>query len=165
MRSDDIEEPLKGGNVADSVVRIGQTVRKPVTKSTLCVEAFLTYLAASGFLHAPRPLGRDEQGRYVIEYVEGNPVSNPASLTSDDLFDISSAIRRLHDLAAGFPYFLHKPGKWLYRRTARNSSAITTLDLGTSFATKTNGYSSIGTEAGPLLACGISLTRRRALSL
>ena len=35
------EIPLTGGNVSESVVRVGDTVRKPVTASTPAVEANL----------------------------------------------------------------------------------------------------------------------------
>ena len=56
------EEVLHGGNVADQVVRIGSTVRKPVTKATPAVEVLLEHLAAVGFPAAPRSLGRDKQG-------------------------------------------------------------------------------------------------------
>jgi hypothetical protein len=103
VRPDDIEESLNGGNVADSVVRTGQTVRKPVTKSTPSVEALLVYLAESGFLHAPRSLGRDERGRYILEYVAGTPVTDPSSLSAEDLFEIGSVIRNLHLVAADSP--------------------------------------------------------------
>jgi hypothetical protein len=48
------EHPLGGGNVAAGVVRVGDTVRK-----------------RAGFTGAPRPLGRDDRGRQVLEYVSG----------------------------------------------------------------------------------------------
>lgn len=65
------EEPLTGGNVADTVVRSGDTVRKPWTPSTPAVHAFLRHLADRGFTAAPRPLGRDDAGRQVLSYAPG----------------------------------------------------------------------------------------------
>jgi hypothetical protein len=67
----DQEEFLAGGNVAAQVLRIGVTVRKPVTPATPAVEALLAYLSEVGFDGAPRHHGRDEQGRQVLEYVPG----------------------------------------------------------------------------------------------
>jgi hypothetical protein len=65
------EEPLTGGNGADRMVRVGATVRKQASRTTPAVEALLRHLADAGFDGAPRGLGRDEQGRQVLEYVPG----------------------------------------------------------------------------------------------
>jgi Ser/Thr protein kinase RdoA (MazF antagonist) len=99
-----MEYELKGGNVAAAVVRIGQTVRKPVTASTSNVEAFLRHLSTSGFPHSPRSLGRDEAGRQVLEFIEGDTISNPDSLTLPDLQEVAAIIRELHRVSASFPF-------------------------------------------------------------
>jgi hypothetical protein len=52
-----LEHRLTGGNVADRVVRIGETIRKPATQATSSVEAFLNHLHDVGFTGAPAPLG------------------------------------------------------------------------------------------------------------
>ena len=65
------EVPLTGGNVSASVVRVGATVRKAASGSTAAVEALLSHLAAVGFAGAPQALGRDGQGRLMLEYVPG----------------------------------------------------------------------------------------------
>ena len=54
------EHALTGGNVSASVVRVGDTVRKPAGPRTAAVEAFSSYLNAAGFSGAPKTLGRDE---------------------------------------------------------------------------------------------------------
>ena len=51
--ADNIEELLTGGNVSKRVVRIGRTVRKPVTDATPSVEAFLKFLHTAGLPAAP----------------------------------------------------------------------------------------------------------------
>ncbi len=79
------EEVLHGGNVADQVVRIGSTVRKPVTDATPAVEALLEHLAAVDFPAAPSSLGRDKQGRHVLEYVPGQLADTGAPLTDGEL--------------------------------------------------------------------------------
>jgi len=66
-----VEHVLEGGNVAEAVVRVGSTLRKPATASTAAVEALLDHFAEVGFSGAPRSLGRDELGRHVLEYVPG----------------------------------------------------------------------------------------------
>ena len=71
---------LTGGNVAGQVVRVGDTVRKPVTSATPAVEALLRHLEAAGFAGAPRTLGRDERGRQVLEYI---PFTNRFTHTAD----------------------------------------------------------------------------------
>ena len=43
------EQVLAGGNVGARVVRVGSTVRKPVTAATPAVEALLEYLESVGF--------------------------------------------------------------------------------------------------------------------
>jgi Ser/Thr protein kinase RdoA (MazF antagonist) len=99
----DQEEVLAGGNVAAQVVRIGATVRKPVTPATPAVEALLTHLREVGFDGAPRHYGRDEQGRQVLEYVPG-PTAHERRrlLTTPELTRVASLIRQLHDALEGF---------------------------------------------------------------
>lgn len=92
------EHVLTGGNVAAAVVRVGNTVRKPVTPATPSVEAVLAHLA--DFPGAPRHLGRDEQGRQVLEYVPGTPADLPADRR--ELNRVGALIRDLHDALADF---------------------------------------------------------------
>jgi Ser/Thr protein kinase RdoA (MazF antagonist) len=100
--TDSAEQLLSGGNVADQVVRIGMTVRKPSTPATSSVEAFLEHLHNKGFTGAPRTLGRDEQGRHTLEYIPGETIARPDQLTKDDLYRIGRLIRNLHDAAQSF---------------------------------------------------------------
>jgi Ser/Thr protein kinase RdoA (MazF antagonist) len=97
-----LEHPLTGGNVADHVVRVGDTIRKPATHATSSVEAFLNHLHAAGFTGAPHSLGRDDQGRHVLEYIPGSTLdmSHPPSLA--ELHRIGRLIRELHTAARSF---------------------------------------------------------------
>ncbi|MCK9922080.1 phosphotransferase [Frankia sp. AgPm24] len=70
------EMPL-AGRVTAGVVRVGDTVRRPVGPWTDTVDAVLRHLHAVGFTGAPRALGRDERGRQVLEYIPG-PLGDPA---------------------------------------------------------------------------------------
>ena len=62
-----VEHVLEGGNVAEAVVRVGSTMRKPATDSTAAVEALLDHFVEVGSSGAPSSLGRDELGRHVLE--------------------------------------------------------------------------------------------------
>lgn len=97
----DQEERLFGGNVADAVVRVGTTVRKPVTEATSSVEAFLKHLFDVGFRGAPRTLGRDEKGRHVLEHVPG-PILEPFSYSEEDLSRVGHLIREFHIASKSF---------------------------------------------------------------
>ncbi len=99
----ELEVPLLGGNVADGVVRVGRTVRKPVTPATTAVEAVLRHLEQVGFDGAPRVLGRDEQGRQVLEYVEGPLAQELPPMTVADLDRVGQLVRDLHDALASLP--------------------------------------------------------------
>ena len=98
----EIEVPLPGGNVADGVVRVGATVRKPVTAATPAVEAVLRHLERVGFTGAPRSLGRDEQGRQVLEYVDGPLAHEVSPMTTPELARLGRLVRNLHEALAGF---------------------------------------------------------------
>ncbi len=98
----EIEVPLSGGNVAAGVVRVGRTVRKPVTPATPAVHAVLRHLEKVGFAGAPRALGRDEQGRQVLEYVEGPLATVLPPMTPADLVRVGRLVRDLHDALAFF---------------------------------------------------------------
>jgi Ser/Thr protein kinase RdoA (MazF antagonist) len=96
------EQVLTGGNVADCVVRVGATVRKPATPATPAVEAFLRHLHAAGFAGAPRTLGRDERGRHALEYIPGQLADTMPPLDPAGLRRVGQLIRDLHDTAADF---------------------------------------------------------------
>ena len=53
------------------VVRVGETIRRAAGPWTPAVHALLDHLAAVGFDGAPRVHGYDDDGREVIEFVEG----------------------------------------------------------------------------------------------
>jgi Ser/Thr protein kinase RdoA (MazF antagonist) len=96
------EQALAGGNVAAGVVRVGDTVRKPAGFWTPAVEALLAFLGARGFSGAPRPLGRDDQGRQVLEYVPGPMAIDQPPLDVSGLHRVGRLIRDLHDASADF---------------------------------------------------------------
>jgi Phosphotransferase enzyme family len=97
------EQPLAGGNVSGSVVRVGDTVRRPAGAWSPSVDALLRHLNAVGYEGAPRTLGFDDQGRHVLEYVEGD-VPMPFDPPDHDaaLRRVGSMLRDFHDASAEF---------------------------------------------------------------
>jgi Ser/Thr protein kinase RdoA (MazF antagonist) len=65
----DEEIPLAGGALSDGVVRIGDTVRRPVRGAG--VREVLQLLERAGFDAAPRWLGVDDQGREMLSWIDG----------------------------------------------------------------------------------------------
>ena len=64
------ETPLTGGNASASVVRVGDTVRKPWLPSTERTVSYMLALRDRG-IDVPEPQGRDDAGRLVLGYVPG----------------------------------------------------------------------------------------------
>ncbi|HEX4703845.1 MAG TPA: phosphotransferase [Pseudonocardiaceae bacterium] len=97
-----MEQVLTGGNVADRVVRIGDTVRKPATDATPAVAALLRHLADVGFEGAPRDHGLDDEGRQVLQYIPGDLADTRPPMSDTELHRVGRLIRDFHDAAQGF---------------------------------------------------------------
>lgn len=95
------EQPLVGGNASDGVVRVGDTVRKPWETTTPAVHELMRAVAAAG-VDVPAPLGRDAQGRQILEYVPGTLALHSPALTLRELSRVGLLIRRIHDASEGF---------------------------------------------------------------
>ncbi len=94
------QEEVVLGNVATSqVVRVGDTVRRPVGRSTVAVHGLLCHLKDAGFDGAPRVLGFDEQGREVLTHLPHEPAWPYAE---EALVATARLVRRLHEASAGF---------------------------------------------------------------
>ncbi|HUB37919.1 MAG TPA: aminoglycoside phosphotransferase family protein [Streptosporangiaceae bacterium] len=99
------EVPLVGDGVTPGIVRIGDTVRRPVRPFTATVQAYLAHLHAAGFTGAPVPLGFDEQGRETLSFVSGDVPREPLppEATGEDvLAALARLVRDLHDAAEGW---------------------------------------------------------------
>jgi aminoglycoside phosphotransferase (APT) family kinase protein len=96
------EQVLDGGNVAERVVRVGNTVRKPITRATPAVHALLNHLAEAEFGGSPRALGYDETGRQILEHIPGVLAESLPAMTSEQLQRVGALIRQLHDVTETF---------------------------------------------------------------
>jgi len=92
---------LAGGNASGTVMRVGDTVRKPWTDATASVAVFVSALRDQG-IDAPEPRGRDERGRQVIEFVPGTLAMEGLRLTGADLRRVGRMIRGIHDASASY---------------------------------------------------------------
>ena len=100
------EQTLVGGmGSGGAVVRLGDTVRRPVRAYSATVAAFLHHLEAAGFAGAPRHLGLDAQGREVLTYIDGDVGVSPFPAwvgDEDVLRGVARLQRALHAAAASF---------------------------------------------------------------
>ncbi|WP_120006099.1 phosphotransferase [Nesterenkonia muleiensis] len=96
------EDPLllTGGNAGD-VVRIGPTVRKPWSAATPSVHSFMSAVRGAG-IDVPTVLGRDDQGRQVIEFIPGRLALDSGPLTSSELIRAGGLVRAIHDASQTF---------------------------------------------------------------
>ena len=98
-------ELLIGDGVTPGIVRIRDTVRRPLRPFSLTIQAYLAHLRDAGFTGAPLPLGVDEQGREVLSFVPGDVPRNPLppeTAGDDVLVALALLIRALHEASAGW---------------------------------------------------------------
>src|SRR5215470_337409 len=96
------EVVLTGGRVARGIVRVGETVRRPMPADSDYVHGLLAHLEHCGFVGAPRFLGVDSRGREIVSYIEGDTLPhNGFRLSSEAVVAGALLVRRVHDLTAG----------------------------------------------------------------
>jgi hypothetical protein len=99
------EIAIEAAGLKKRVIRIGQTVRRPVHKNTPAVQALLKHLEQIGFEGAPRTLGIDQQGREAVSYIEGTAGHYPLEahvLSASTLIALGGLLRRFHDATTSF---------------------------------------------------------------
>jgi hypothetical protein len=99
------DEELLASDGVTRVVRIEDTVRRPIRPFTATVHAYLTHLHSGGFTAAPEPLGYDQQGREILSYVPGGVPVEPLpdwATAPEVLTALARLVRRLHDTAQGW---------------------------------------------------------------
>ena len=100
MTDDQAEFPLAGGRVAAKVVRVGDTVRKPVTANSDFVRRLLRHLTSKGFHGSPAFLGTDERERDILTFIDGNVPRELSYYDGPALRDAAELIREFHDLSS-----------------------------------------------------------------
>lgn len=99
-----LEERLTGGFI-NEVVRVGDTVRRTGSHVSGFAPRLLRYLVERGWTGAPRYLGVDDQGRQVLQYIDGVVPSMevvPEAFKADEsLAAVAQMVREFHDLTEG----------------------------------------------------------------
>src|SRR5215472_1436647 len=98
-------ELLTGDGVTAGIVRIGETVRRPLRPFSLTVQAYLAHLRDVGFTGAPLPFGVDEHDREVLSFVPGDVPHDPLppeTAGDDVLVALALLVRALHEASAGW---------------------------------------------------------------
>jgi hypothetical protein len=95
------EMPLSGGRVTIGVVRVGDTVRRPVSASSEFVGRLLTQLERDECAWAPRYLGKDESGRGTFSYMPGSTPPKWGRFPDEQVRQAALIIRQLHDMTRG----------------------------------------------------------------
>lgn len=127
------EEVLAGGKTTANVVRIGDTVHRSANERSAFIAELLTYLDSVDFPYAPRHLGRDDQGRDVLTYIDGQTASDLSHQADAAYAMAGRMLRDLHDattghrLAGDAECVLHgDPGP--YNTISRNGQPIAFID-------------------------------------
>ncbi len=107
--SEPVEHALAGGNMNNSVVRIGDRVHRSASPQTPTIHRLLAHVRAQGVEWVPRVHGFDNQGREVLDYLPGEVVHDSPRWLRDEqlLVTVASALREWHDATATFE---RKPG-------------------------------------------------------
>jgi hypothetical protein len=86
------------------VVRIGDTVRRPMHPWSPTIHELLLHLEGAGFPYAPRFLGVDADGREVLTYIGGESGGAGWSnvVEDDGLVAMAHLLRDYHDAVRGF---------------------------------------------------------------
>jgi hypothetical protein len=91
------EVKLAGGRTTVGVVRVGDTVRRPISASADFVHGLLRHLESRGFSGAPRYLGLDEQGREVLSFRPGEIPQELGEVSDAQCVAAAKLLRSLHD--------------------------------------------------------------------
>lgn len=94
------EIPLGGSDATEGVVRVGDTVRRPMGPHSEVVHRLLGHLEHTDADCAPRFLGIDEHGREILSFVEGEVAGRPWPAWVADperATSVARMLRRLDD--------------------------------------------------------------------
>lgn len=102
---EDREIPLAGGRITQGVVRVGDTVRRPVGPHSPFVHGLLRHLEAAGCDVGPRLLGVDAKGRAILTFQRGDVCADflARDWSAGQVTAAARLSRRLHDATAGTP--------------------------------------------------------------
>jgi hypothetical protein len=94
---------LRGGRTTAGVVRIGDTVRRPLKPQATFVHGLLKHLEARGFDGAPRFLGIDGAGRETLSFIAGSVPPELGAFSDGQVAAAARLLRQLHDATLDGP--------------------------------------------------------------
>lgn len=101
MEAAEPELPLTGGH-NPGVVRVGDTVRRPLKAGSERIHRLLTHLETCRFGGAPRFLGIDGRRREILSFIDGfAPPHNGLRLSEEGVRAGARLVRAVHDLTEG----------------------------------------------------------------
>ncbi len=98
----DCEIALEGGRVTAGVVKIGDTVRRPVGSDRSLQQALLVYLESRGFAATPRFLGVDDLGREILTFLPGDVPTDLRHFSDSQISAAAKLLRQFHDATTDF---------------------------------------------------------------
>ena len=106
---------LQGGNL-NEVIRMGETVRRPLKSWSPTIHKLLEHLKQYGFEYAPKFYGIDENNREILSFIPGEaavdfPRVKPYMMKDGILSDVAVMLRKLHDITVCFKY--EKADQWM----------------------------------------------------
>jgi tRNA A-37 threonylcarbamoyl transferase component Bud32 len=96
------EIPLSGGRVNVGVVRVENTLHRPMRPNSEFIQELLGHLRKNGCGFVPEPLGFDNKGREILSYIEGDVPRDLGMYDDETLMVAAKMIRTFHDAARGF---------------------------------------------------------------
>ncbi|MEZ4658143.1 MAG: aminoglycoside phosphotransferase family protein [Caldilineaceae bacterium] len=104
------EEILSGGNLSQ-VVRVGDTVRRPLRSWSPTIHRLLTHLAEQGFTSCPRFWGWTSSNE-ILSYLPGEVDFVPYRWREEVLVAAAQLLRSYHDATVDFA--AHADAQWQY---------------------------------------------------
>ena len=95
------EATLSGGRMTPGVVRVGETVRRPMSPASRFTAMLLAHLAGEGFDGVPRYLGEDDLGREILTFVPGEVPAKWRAFDDEQIAAAGMLLRRMHDASRG----------------------------------------------------------------
>src|SRR5688572_3866116 len=83
------------------VVRVGETVRRPLGEKSAFVHDLLRHLELRGFEGAPRFVGIDEKGRETLTYIPGTVPRRVGGFRKEQWLAAARLLRSFHDATVG----------------------------------------------------------------
>ena len=119
-----MEDGSSASGMINTVVRLGDTIRRPTNRWTAAVHSLLRHLEKAGLAQIPQVLGLDETGREILSFLPGEVANRPWPETlqqESGLIQIGTFLRGYHKAVEGYlppediewyvPELVWKPGQ------------------------------------------------------